>query len=167
MSEYGFGGMIQRLKASPKKIVFTEGTDPRILEAASRLLAGNFLHPILLGKEQEVYDAAEEAGFNIKGGTIIDPTNYDRFDEMVEMFCELRKSKGVTPEQAKGILSGAHGRIRKESHLRIDTKDLCALRCLAGDLYKLILCGIDIDRTVCHGKKLPVTGSGIPDKYET
>ena len=107
MSEYGFGGMIQRLKASPKKIVFTEGTDPRILEAASRLLAGNFLHPILLGKEQEVYDAAEEAGFNIKGGTIIDPTNYDRFDEMVEMFCELRKSKGVTPEQAKGIVADA------------------------------------------------------------
>lgn len=108
MSEYGFGGMIQKLKASPKKIVFTEGTDPRILEAASRLLAGNFLHPILLGKEQEVYDAAEEAGFNIKGGTIIDPTNYDRFDEMVEMFCELRKSKGVTPDQAKGILAGSN-----------------------------------------------------------
>ncbi len=108
MSEYGFGGMIQKLKASPKKIVFTEGTDPRILEAASRLLAGNFLHPILLGKEQEVFDAAEEAGFNIKGGTIIDPSNYDRFDEMVEMFCELRKSKGVTPEQAKGILSGSN-----------------------------------------------------------
>ena len=108
MSEYGFGGMIQKLKASPKKIVFTEGTDPRILEAASRLLAGNFLHPILLGKEQEIYDAAEDAGFNIKGGTIIDPSNYDRFDEMVEMFCELRKSKGVTPEQAKGILSGSN-----------------------------------------------------------
>ncbi|MBQ6258732.1 MAG: phosphate acetyltransferase [Lachnospiraceae bacterium] len=108
MSEYGFGGMIQKLKASPKKIVFTEGTDPRILEAASRLLAGNFLHPILLGKEQEVFDAAEEAGFNIKGGTIIDPSNYDRFDEMVELFCELRKSKGVTPEQAKGILSGSN-----------------------------------------------------------
>ena len=108
MSEYGFGGMIQKLKASPKKIVFTEGTDPRILEAASRLLAGNFLHPILLGKEQEIYDAAEDAGFNIKGGTIIDPSNYDRFDEMVEMFCELRKSKGVTPEQARGILSGSN-----------------------------------------------------------
>jgi len=33
---------------------------------------------------------------------------YDRFDEMVEMFCELRKSKGVTPEQARGILSQAN-----------------------------------------------------------
>ena len=34
----GFGMMIQKLKESPKRIVFTEGTDERILEAASRLL---------------------------------------------------------------------------------------------------------------------------------
>ena len=39
----GFGMMIQKLKESPKRIVFTEGTDERILEAASRLLASNFL----------------------------------------------------------------------------------------------------------------------------
>ena len=44
---YGFGDMIQKLKADPKTIVFPEGSDPRILEAASRLLAGNFLKPIL------------------------------------------------------------------------------------------------------------------------
>ena len=37
MSAYGFGGMIQKLKKNPKTIVFTEGTDARILEAASRL----------------------------------------------------------------------------------------------------------------------------------
>ena len=43
----GFGMMIQKLKESPKRIVFTEGTDERILEAASRLLASNFLTPIL------------------------------------------------------------------------------------------------------------------------
>ena len=56
----GFGMMIQKLKASPKRIVFTEGTDERILEAASRLLASNFLTPILVGKEDEVQAAAEE-----------------------------------------------------------------------------------------------------------
>ena len=48
---YGFGGMIEKLKQSPKTIVFTEGTDPRILEATSRLLAGNFLKPVLVGNE--------------------------------------------------------------------------------------------------------------------
>lgn len=45
-----FGEMIERLKANPKKIVFTEGSDPRILEASSRLLAGYFLEPILVGQ---------------------------------------------------------------------------------------------------------------------
>ena len=81
--EFGFGSMIERLKKDPKKIVLTEGSDPRILEAASRLLASNFLHPVLLGKYDEVTQAAEEAGFNIRGAEIIDPDNYDRFDEMV------------------------------------------------------------------------------------
>ena len=46
-----FKKLINKLKADPKTIVFTEGTDPRILEAAARLMAGTFLHPILLGNE--------------------------------------------------------------------------------------------------------------------
>ena len=66
----GFGMMIQKLKASPKKIVFTEGTDERILEAASRLLASNFLSPILVGNEAEIQKAAEESGFNIRGARL-------------------------------------------------------------------------------------------------
>ncbi|MCR5321202.1 MAG: phosphate acetyltransferase [Lachnospiraceae bacterium] len=100
----GFGDMIQRLKENPKTIVFPEGSDPRILEAASRLLASSFLKPILLGNEEEIIKSAEEAGYNIRGAKIIDPENYDKFDEMVDMFCELRKSKGMTPEQAIPIL---------------------------------------------------------------
>jgi len=101
---YGFGAMIKQLKKDPKTIVFTEGSDPRILEAASRLLASSFLTPILLGKPDEVQDAAEEAGYNIRGAQIIDPENYDKMDEMVDCFCELRKSKGMTPEKALPIL---------------------------------------------------------------
>ena len=105
---FGFGMLIDKLKKSPKSIVFTEGTDPRILEASSRLLAGYFLHPILVGNPDEVMKAAEESGYNIRGAQIIDPQNYDRMDEMVEMFCELRKSKGVTPEQARKTLLQAN-----------------------------------------------------------
>ena len=97
--------LIDILKKNPKKIVFTEGEDPRILEAASRLLAGTFLHPILVGNEERIFSAAENCGYNIRGAEIIDPLNFDRMDDMVELFCELRKSKGVTPEQARGILS--------------------------------------------------------------
>ena len=58
---FGFGQLIDILKNSPKKIVFTEGNDPRILEAASRLLASNFLHPILIGNEEEIYAVASES----------------------------------------------------------------------------------------------------------
>ncbi|MBQ4416330.1 MAG: phosphate acetyltransferase [Butyrivibrio sp.] len=108
MSVGGFGSMIEALKKDPKKIVFTEGTDPRILEATSRLLAGYFLHPILVGSESEISAAAEQYGYNIRGAEIIDPENFDRMDEMVEQFCELRKSKGVTPDDARKILKGAN-----------------------------------------------------------
>ena len=52
----GFGMMIQELKKNPKTIVFTEGTDERILEAASRLLAGSFLTPILVGNKEAVLE---------------------------------------------------------------------------------------------------------------
>lgn len=103
-----FGQLISILKKNPKKIVFTEGTDPRILEAASRLLASYFLHPILVGNPDEIASVAEESGFNIRGAEIIDPNNYEKIDEMVEVFCELRKSKGVTPEQARKTLSQAN-----------------------------------------------------------
>ena len=108
----GFGMMIQKLKASPKRIVFTEGTDERILEAASRLLASNFLTPILVGKEDEVQAAAEEYGYNIRGAQIIDPENFDRMDEMIAMFCELRKSKNIQPDEARKILSAGNSSVQ-------------------------------------------------------
>ena len=105
---FGFGQLIDILKKNPKKIVFTEGTDPRILEAASRLLASNFLHPILVGEEEEIYKVAEESGFNIRGAQIINPVSFDRMDEMVDLFLELRKGKGITAEQARKTLLSAN-----------------------------------------------------------
>jgi phosphate acetyltransferase len=100
----GFGMMINKLKKDPKKIVFTEGTDERILEAASRLLASNFLTPILVGNPDAVQASAEEYGYNIRGAVIVDPENYEKMDQMVEMFCELRKSKNIQPDEARKTL---------------------------------------------------------------
>jgi len=101
-----FGKMIAKLKASPKRIVFTEGTDARILEASARLLSGTFLAPVLVGKPDEVAAAAEEAGFNIRGAEIIDPATYDKMDEMVETMAELRKGKMSKDECRKALLQG-------------------------------------------------------------
>lgn len=105
---FGFGQLIAILKKSPKKIVFTEGEDERILEASSRLLASSFLHPILVGNEEKIAEAAEEAGFNIRGAEIIDPDKYDKMDEMVDCLCEIRKKKGLTPERAREVLKQAN-----------------------------------------------------------
>ncbi|MBQ7584088.1 MAG: phosphate acetyltransferase, partial [Lachnospiraceae bacterium] len=101
---FGFGAMIDKLKRNPKTIVLTEGTDPRVLEAASRLLASNFLKPILLGNEGKILKAAEDAGYNIRGAEIIEPKKYERLNDMANEFYELRKSKGVTLEKAQATM---------------------------------------------------------------
>jgi len=98
-----FEFLIKKLKAHPRKIVFTEGTDPRILEASARLLSGTFLTPVLVGNEEEVQAAAEKAGFNIRGAIIIDPENYDGMDAMVEKMVELRKGK-MTADECRAAL---------------------------------------------------------------
>ena len=101
-----FQNLIDKLKAHPRKIVFTEGTDPRILEASARLLSGTFLTPVLVGNEEEVQAAAEKAGFNIRGAIIIDPENYDGMDAMVEKMVELRKGK-MTADECRAALKKA------------------------------------------------------------
>jgi phosphate acetyltransferase len=88
-----FAPMVEKLKANPKTIVFTEGNDPRILEAASKLLAEKVLNVVMVGNEAEVKAAAEAGGFDVSQAEIIDPENYDGFDEMVNTMVELRKGK--------------------------------------------------------------------------
>ena len=89
-----FETLVETLKANPKKIVFTEGTDALILSAASRLLAGgDFLKPVLVGNEEAVKAAAAEGGFNIEGAQIIDPDNYADMDAMAQTMYDLRKGK--------------------------------------------------------------------------
>ena len=103
MAVHMFRTLIDKLKANPRKIVFTEGTDPRILEASARLLSGTFLTPILIGNEQEIQKAAEDAGFNIRGAVIIDPETYENMDAMVEKMVALRKGK-MTAEECRATL---------------------------------------------------------------
>ena len=98
-----FEFLIKKLKAHPRKIVFTEGTDPRILEASARLLSGTFLTPVLVGNVEEVQAAAEETGFNIRGAEIIDPATFEDMEKMVEMMVELRKGK-MSPEDCRAAL---------------------------------------------------------------
>ena len=104
MEEYiMFENLVDILKANPRKIVYTEGTDARILESAARLKQGGFLTPVLVGNVDEVKAAAEKGGFDIEGLEILDPATYPEMDKMVETMVELRKGK-MTPEECKANL---------------------------------------------------------------
>ena len=98
-----FARLEAKLRENPKKIVFTEGHDPRILEAAARLKQGGFLTPILLGNVDVVKSKAKECGFDIEGLEIIDPATYPDMESLVKKMVELRKGK-MTPEECRANL---------------------------------------------------------------
>ena len=99
-----FENLVEILKANPRKIVYTEGTDARILESAARLKKDGFLTPVLVGNVEAVKAAAEKGGFDIEGLEILDPANYERMDEMVQTMVELRKGK-MTAEECRAALA--------------------------------------------------------------
>ena len=91
------------LKDNPRKLIFTEGTDARILDAVSQLKQDGLITPVLIGNVDEVTAAAAKEGFDIEGLEIIDPTAYPDMDKLVDDFVELRKGK-ATAEQAREML---------------------------------------------------------------
>ena len=98
-----FAPLVEKLKANPRTIVFTEGEDPRILEAADKLLAEGVLKVVMVGNKAAVEAAAQAGGYNIAGAEIVDPENYAGFDEMVNTMVELRKGK-MTAEECAALL---------------------------------------------------------------
>ena len=98
-----FENLVEILKANPRKIVYTEGTDARILESAARLKKDGFLTPVLVGNVDDVKAAAEKGGFDIEGLEIVDPATYPEMEEMVAQMVELRKGK-MSPEECRANL---------------------------------------------------------------
>ena len=95
--------LIETLKIKNKRLIYTEGCDPRILEAASRLHREGLLTPVLVGEPGAVRAAAENAGFEIEGIEILDPLHYDGFEAMVDKMTELRKGKMTADECAAAL----------------------------------------------------------------
>lgn len=98
-----FTKMKNELKEKRRTIVYTEGSDARILESADRLAGEDVMGVILLGNEDEIKEAAQKGGFNIDKCQIIDPLTYEEMDAMVEEMVALRKGK-MTSEQVADAL---------------------------------------------------------------
>ena len=99
-----FDKLIANLKASKKTIVFTEGSDPRILSAADRLIKEDLMGVILCGNVDEVKAAAAAGGFSIDGAEILDPATYPEMEALVAQMVELRKGK-MTEDECRAALS--------------------------------------------------------------
>ena len=95
------------LEGKNVKIVFPEGTDPRILTAAVELAATTYVDPIVLGDKEAVEGLAKEEKLDISTLELIDPKHCGYKDELAASFVERRKGK-VTHEQADDILNDAN-----------------------------------------------------------
>ena len=92
--------MVESLKKNSRTIVFTEGSDNRILDAAAKLTGEGIMNVILLGTEEEIKEAAKAGNYDISKCEIIDPMNYADMDAMVAEMIALRKGK-MSEEQVR------------------------------------------------------------------
>lgn len=87
-------------KSNIKRIVLPEGNDGRILKAAEEIIREGLADVILLGRKEDIEEAAQKVGVDLSGVEIIDPEKSDKLADYAAAYYELRKSKGITKEQA-------------------------------------------------------------------
>ncbi len=97
-----FDRLTKTAQENKQRIVLAEGTEPRTLTAADMIIRDGIADIILLGKPEEVKAKAAELSLsNIGKATIIDPTDTAFTEKYAQLFYELRKSKGITIEDAR------------------------------------------------------------------
>jgi malate dehydrogenase (oxaloacetate-decarboxylating)(NADP+) len=96
---------IEKAKADPKRIVFTEGNEEKILRAAQVICDEGMAKPILLGFKDEIEQKVKDLGLNcLAGSEVIEPEKYSKFEEYVEEFFNMRQRKGVTRVEAREMM---------------------------------------------------------------
>lgn len=96
---------INKAKSKPKRIVFPEGNEEKILRACQVIIDEGIAKPILLGKKEVIIQKAKELSLDILDSVeIIEPSKYPKFNEYVEEFFQMRQKKGVTRVEAEGIM---------------------------------------------------------------
>lgn len=101
-------GLFEQIEENVKKqfptIVFPEGTDERVLEAAIKLADNKVLHPVLVGNREAIEKKAFELDMSLANVEVQDPANYSKFDELVTAFVERRKGKATEAQARKQLL---------------------------------------------------------------
>ena len=94
-------GMINKAQRQPKRIVFTEGEESKILRACQILLDEKIAVPILLGNQAKIRATIEELHLHLNGVQIVEPKRFARLEEYTEEFYSLRHRKGITRTEAE------------------------------------------------------------------
>jgi phosphate acetyltransferase len=99
--------LLKRAKAHKKHIVLPEGNDDRVITAAAQLIKKDAVSLTILGNEEEIKTAIKRLGISFNTGDIqiIDPIKSPLFDNYAETLFELRKSKGISLEMARDLMS--------------------------------------------------------------
>ena len=96
--------IMQRAKNNLKRIVLPEGTEIRTLKAADIILGEKAAKLILIGNAEEIHRIAVENELkNIGEATIVDPETYPEMKKYSDLLFDIRKSKGMTPEEAEKL----------------------------------------------------------------
>lgn len=95
------GGVIEKLQRHPKRIVFPEGTEPRILQAARQFYSLRLGAPILLGDRPRIKAAAADLNVSLEGVRIINPAESEDLDGFARRFELLRRFKGIKEREAR------------------------------------------------------------------
>lgn len=96
--------VFQKLQRHPKRIVFPEGTEPRVLHAAERFVTLKLGTPVLLGEKAAVEKAAEEQNVSLKHVMTIDPATADDMPSFVKKLETLKRYRDLGPKAAHDIL---------------------------------------------------------------
>jgi phosphate acetyltransferase len=95
------GNVIEKLQRHPKRVVFPEGEEPRILQAARQFHALRLGAPIVLGNRLKIRELAEELKISTDGIRIIDPTQSEDLETFAHRFYSLRREKGLRSTEAR------------------------------------------------------------------
>ena len=87
-----------------RRIVLPETNDERVIRAASQILKEGLAQVILVGNQEAIMHSAKAYEVSLSGAKIVDPYNFERFNDYVNKLVELRAKKGMTPEEAKKLL---------------------------------------------------------------
>jgi len=98
--------MAARAKANPQRIILPEGSEIRTLKAADRILTDGLAKLYLIGNPQEILDLAKQNKLSkiATDAVLVDPVNQPKKEVYANLLYELRKSKGMTPEQAAQLV---------------------------------------------------------------